>query len=362
MSGRALKIAVTGTRGIPDIQGGVETHCARLYPRLAAMGLDITLYRRKPYVAGPAADYEGVKLCDLPAPRRKSFEAIVHTLRAILAARRAGAEIAHIHAVGPALLSPLARLLGLKVVVTHHGADYQRAKWGPVARYMLKLGERMAARYAAAVIAITPGIADAFREEYGREAVVIPNGVDRPQRCEAGEFLGQLGLEPGRYVVALGRLVPEKNFHLLIDAWRKAAPRGYRLVIAGSADHADPYAAALQRQAAEAGVVMPGFVGGRPLCELMCNAALFVMPSAHEGLPIALLEAMSYGLDVLTSDIPACMLPQLTPADHFSSGDTDALASALARKLAAPASRSYDLGDYDWDRIARKTAEVYLHL
>lgn len=362
MSERALKIAVTGTRGIPGIQGGVETHCERLYPRLAAMGFDVTLYRRKPCVAAPSAEFEGVKLRDLPAPRRKSLEAIVHTFRAILDAGRSGADVVHIHAVGPALLTPFGRLLGMKVVLTHHGADYDRAKWGRFARFMLKLGERMAARYADAVIAITPQIAAALRGEYGCEAVVIPNGVESPQKCEAGNYLRNLSLAPGRYVVALGRLVPEKNFHLLIDAWRKAAPCGYRLVIAGDAHHGDAYAAHLRELAAEAGVVMPGFVCGRPLCELMGNAALFVMPSAHEGLPIALLEAMSYGLDVLTSDIPACMLPQLTPADHFSCGDTDALAAAITRKLSSPARRSYDLGSYDWNVIAQATAGVYSRL
>ena len=138
-----MKIVVTGTRGIPDIMGGVETHCEQLFPRLAALGLDVTVVRRQSYVSDSLTEWKGVKLMDIPAPKKKAFEAIVHTFRAINYAVKEHADRVHIHAVGPALLAPYAKLRGLRVVFTHHGPDYDREKWGGVARFMLRLGERM---------------------------------------------------------------------------------------------------------------------------------------------------------------------------------------------------------------------------
>ena len=137
-----MKIVVTGTRGIPGIQGGVETHCQELYPRIAAMGHDVTVIRRTPYVSDCNKEYSGVRLVDVYAPRKKSFEAIVHTFLAIIKARRMNADILHIHAIGPAIMVPFARMLGLKVVMTNHGPDYDRQKWGRMAKAILKTGER----------------------------------------------------------------------------------------------------------------------------------------------------------------------------------------------------------------------------
>ena len=159
--------------------------------------------------------------------------------------------------------------------------------------------------------------------------------------------------------VAAGRFVKEKGFHDLIEAWQRAAIPGYRLAIAGDADHPDSYSADLKRRASEAGVVLTGFIRGRRLNQLMSHAALFTMPSYHEGLPIALLEAMSYGLDVAVSSIPANRLDALDNGDFFPAGDVGALSEILKRKLAEPRRRVYDLTPYNWDTIARQTLEVY---
>lgn len=360
-----MKIVVTGTRGIPDIQGGVETHCQNLYPRLAAMGHDITLIRRTPYVVpdNRRDSYRGVRLLDIYAPHRKSLEAIVHTALAVIEARRMKADVVHIHAIGPALMVPLAKMLGLNVVVTHHGADYERQKWGRSARFALRAGERMAARFADRIISISQYISDSLAQKYGRsDAILIHNGVNPPVPTESPDYIRGLGLEPGRYVVALGRFVPEKGFHDLIEAFRDM-PGDYRLAIAGDADHASDYADTLKEQARKAGVVLPGFIHGEELNELMSHAALFCMPSYHEGLPIALLEAMSYGLDVAVSDIPACRIPELGEADYFPAGDVGAIAETIRRKFAAGAPRrAYNLAAYDWDGIARQTEAVYASL
>lgn len=359
-----MKIVVTGTRGIPEIQGGVETHCQELYPRLAAMGHDVTVIRRTPYVAdnNRITEYKGVRLVDVYAPRRKSFEAIVHTFLSVAKARSMKPDILHIHAIGPAIAVPFARLLGMTTVMTNHGPDYDRQKWGRLARTMLRTGEWLGSKFANRVIVISRTIALIVERRCGRTRGVdlIFNGVNRPVRSEAEDYVRSLGLEPGRYVVAVGRFVPEKGFHDLIKAC-DSLPEGYRLAIAGDADHPDTYSRQLKEEAARAGVVLTGFIRGEKMNQLMSHAALFAMPSYHEGLPIALLEAMSFGLDVAVSDIPANRLAQLSPDDFFSVGDTDALRCLIGRKLQAAtgAPRSYDLTPYDWDTIARQTEACY---
>lgn len=357
-----MKIVVAGTRGIPNIMGGVETHCEELFPRIAAMGHDVTVIRRSCYVtdANRGSEFRGVKLLDVYAPRKKSVEAILHTFLAVIAAKRMRADILHIHAIGPSIMVPFARLLGLRVVMTHHGPDYDRQKWGRLARKVLKAGERMGAKYANEVIAISQVIADILQREYGRSSNLIFNGVGKPVIPSSTTYLHSLGLEPGRYAVAVGRFVKEKCFDQLITAFSATKQDGYKLAIAGDADHDDQYSRSLKQLAAEHGVVLTGFIKGECMGQLLGNAALFVLPSSHEGLPISLLEAMSYGRNVLVSDIPANRLPELEETDFFPCGDVEALRQALQRKLygGVPV-RNYDMHNYDWDNIARQTLAVY---
>ena len=271
-------------------------------------------------------------------------------------------DVVHVHAIGPALLVPFGRMLGLKVVMTNHGPDYDRAKWGGLARRILRTGERWGTRWCNAVIVISRTIAGILESKYGRsDTDLVYNGVVRPGVIREDDMLVRHGLKKGGYVLAVGRLVEEKGFHDLIAAWRESGHTDIPLVIAGDADHDDEYSRRLKSMAAEAGVIMTGFVKGSPLAQLYANARLFVLPSYHEGLPIVLLEAMSYGLDVLVSDIPANMLSQLNDDDHFATGDIESLSAGLRRKLAgsAAAARNYDLSDYDWDVIARRTVGVY---
>lgn len=367
-----MKIVVIGTRGIPEIQGGVETHCQELYPRIAAMGHDVTVIRRTPYVndTNRLATYRGVKLVDVYAPKKKSLEAVVHTFLAVVKARSLSPDVVHVHAVGPALLAPLARLLGMKVVWTNHGPDYDRQKWGRLAKAVLKTGERMGARFSNRVIVISTVIAGILSEKYGRkDTELIFNGVNSPVIPRSTDFLEQSGIRPGRYILAMGRLVEEKGFHDLIEAYAHWPLReAYQLVIAGDADHEDDYSRRLKAAAKEHGVVMTGFIRGEKLGQVLANVALFAMPSYHEGLPIALLEAMSYGLDVAVSDIPANRLDILAKDDFFPVGSPDAIAETLTRKLkdkadeAEPCRRAYDLSAYDWDNIARRTADLYLSI
>lgn len=382
-----MKIVVAGTRGIPGIQGGVETHCEELYPRIASLGHTVTVIRRSCYLTDvqkqpEQADtsgkkwqmYKGVRLLDVFAPRRKSIEAIVHTFLAVLAARRLRPDVLHIHAIGPSLMVPLARLLGMKVVTTNHGPDYDRGKWGRLAKKVLRTGEKWGAKRSNRVIVISKVISDILASNYGRtDTQLIYNGVPEARKSANTDYLDSLGLQQGSFVLALGRFVPEKNFHLLVKAWEQSglAAKGYKLVIAGDADHEDEFSRTLKRDAAQAGVVLTGFIKGERLCQLLTHARLFVLPSSHEGLPISLLEAMSYSLDVLVSDIPANKIAQLSADDFFhldmsegsEQGNIDRLSAGLVRKMSADnICRTYDLSPYNWDHIAQQTLQVYASL
>ena len=355
-----MKIAVVGTRGIPDIPGGVETHCQELYPRLAAMGHDVTVMRRSCYVTDKLKEYNGVKLCDTYAPHIKSLEAIVHTFLATVKARCNGADAIHVHAVGPALVTPFARLLGMKVVMTHHGFDYNRNKWGFFARAMLRLGERWGVKYSNEVVVISDSIRKVVEEKYPRTDIhTVFNGVNPHFLCNNLSFLRNYDLKPQKYILAIGRLVEEKGYHDLIAAYNSLSNSDMKLVIAGDSNYDDSYSRHLKELAEQSGVIMTGYVTGEPLQQLMSNAAMFVLPSYHEGLPITLLEAMSYGLNVAVSDIPANRLPQLSPDDFFPVASHDAIAEVVKRKMQNPTRRTYDLSLYDWDNIARQISDIY---
>lgn len=362
-----MKIVVTGTRGIPDIMGGVETHCEELFPRIAAHGYDVTIIRRKNYVHDTLTEWNGVKLVDVETPKKKSFEAIIHTFRAINRAKRLGADVVHIHAIGPALLVPYAKLLGMKVVFTHHGPDYDRDKWGTAAKTILKLGEWMGCKYADHVIVISNVIKDLIAAKCDRRENVhlIYNGVPEPEICEYPEYFGELGIEKGRYILGMCRFVPEKHLHDLVDAYAELKnahriPKDIRLVLAGDTDFEDDYSRGLKQKARENGVVLTGFVRGKMLHSLLTNAMCYSLPSSHEGLPIALLEAMSYQLPVITSAIPANLEVGLPKTCYHEVGDVKALAEKLGNIVLQPLQRiDYDMSKYNWDNIAGQVESIY---
>ena len=359
-----MKIVVTGTRGIPNIMGGVETHCEELFPRIAAKGYDVTVIRRKSYVRDSLIEYKGVKLIDIETPKKKSFEAIIHTFKAILKAKSLKADIVHIHAIGPALLTPMARLLGMKVVFTHHGPDYDRDKWGKAAKFMLKLGERMGTTFANEVIVISKVIDNILIQKYGRkDCHLVYNGVPEPEICAFPEYFEELGIEKGKYILGMCRFVPEKNLHHLVEAFSKIDTKGCKLVLAGDTDFEDDYSRQLKTTAKEQGVILTGFIKGRKLHSLLTHTRCFVLPSSHEGLPIALLEAMSYKLPVIVSNIPANLEVGLNKNNYFPVGNIDALANKLQQNINLPYTHvNYDMSAYNWDHIAEQISQIYIHM
>ena len=359
-----MNIIVLGTRGIPDILGGVETHCEQLYPRLVEMGNDVTVITRTPYVEDKSiVGYKGIKLKHIFAPKQKSIEAIIHTFLGVLYAGIKRPDILHIHAIGPMIMTPLARLLGLKVVVTNHGPDYDRQKWGKLAKFILKTGEYLGSKFANEIIVISEVINSIMKDKYNRhDAHLIHNGVNIPSIATNNDFISSLGLVKRNYIIGVGRFVEEKGFHDLIEAYSKI-DTNVKLVLVGDADHESEYSRKLKESAKKAGVVLTGFIKGEKLNQVFSHAKLFVMPSYHEGLPIALLEAMSYNLDVLVSDIPANLEVSLDVENYFKTGDVLELSNMLNERLSF---KSIDINysialdkEYNWDKISISTLKVY---
>jgi glycosyltransferase involved in cell wall biosynthesis len=222
----------------------------------------------------------------------------------------------------------------MKVIITHHGPDYERAKWGRLAKKVLELGEKVGVLFSDKIIAISRGIQKLIRDKYEKDSVFIPNGVSIPEVLPPGETLKKFGLEPRKYVFTACRFVPEKGLHDLIEAFRIIKNPPFKLVIAGDADHETEYSKRIKKLASQTkGVVLTGFLSGKPLQELFSNAGLFVLPSYYEGLPIALLEALSYKLPVLVTDIPPHREINLERYRYFKLGNLKELASLMAKRL-----------------------------
>lgn len=365
-----MKVFVLGTRGFPNVQGGVEKHCQELYPRLADLGCEVTVFARASYVPKDKRilEWRGVEFIHLWSSRSKSFEAIIHTFVGLLISAVKRPDILHIHAIGPSIFVPLARLFGLRVVMTHHGSDYARQKWGRFAKVVLKIGEALGVKFANKVIVVSKTARVFLRKKYQRKDMeFIPNGVKLPLNNRQSDRGGHFsGFEPGKYVFTACRFVPEKGLHDLIEAYKRLKNPEFKLVVAGDADHQTNYSRKLKKQAEEAGVILTGVISGKPLEELHSNAGLFVLPSYHEGLPIGLLEALSYGLPVLVSDIPQNKELPLPECRYFKVGDINQLSQKLKELMKAGISKKektqqleFLKNDYNWDKIAQQTKKIY---
>jgi glycosyltransferase involved in cell wall biosynthesis len=365
---RPVRVMMLGLRGFPDVQGGIETHAEHLSPMLVKLGCDLEVIVRLSYQQDTVGKiWCGVKFTKLWAPKSKGFEAVVHTFFGVIYAAIKRPDVLHIHAVGPALMTPLARLLGLRVVVTHHGQDYNRQKWGFVARHVLLLGEWLGMRFSNSRIVISNVIKDIVVRKHALTAELIYNGVVLPNLDTSASYLDQFRLTKGKYILLVSRLVPEKRHLDLIAAFNQANLLGFKLVIVGSSDHPDSYVQSIiQAASVNSNIVLTGFQKGDALRSLYTHAALFVLPSSHEGLSISLLEALSYGLPVIASDIPANLELGLEDESYFALGDVDKIASLLEKNTAQTMSaekrmhlRAWVNTRYNWQTIAEKTFKEY---
>lgn len=370
-----MKITFVGQKGIPTLAGGVERHVEELAIRLAKLpDTEVVTYTRPWYTAKSLKTHQGVRLVSLPSFYTKHTDAISHTLFSIIhAAFIERADIIHIHAVGPALLTPLARLLRpkAKVIVTFHCLDRQHQKWGKIAKFMLFLGEWMTMRFAHEVIAVSHTLKHYSYEAYGRVVRYIPNGAAMQTQLPASIIEQQFGLQKDSYILMVSRLVRHKGAHHLIKAFQQLDPKvlgDKKLVIVGESAFTDDYVTELQELAkGDERIIFTGLQTGKALQELFSNAYTFVLPSESEGMPIVLLEAGSYGKALIASDIPA---NREVVEDHgilVPVGDVDELREALTTLLLNPElvadlgtlARSLVQDNYLWDNIAIDTMQLY---
>lgn len=375
---RGMRIAMIGHKRIPSREGGVEVVVDELSVRMAKQGHRVDAYNRfGHHVSGKKYDqeygwkgrrfYKGVRIYIVPTFRRSSLNAIVYTFFATIMALFHPYDVIHYHAEGPCAMLWLPHFLKRKVVVTIHGLDWQRAKWGNFASFVIKFGERMAAQYADDVIVLSDNVRQYFADTYHRETTYIPNGINRPKPQGAALIGEKYGLKKDGYFLFLARIVPEKGLHYLIEAFSKLET-DKKLVIAGGSSQAFGYMEQIHRMAEKDDrILMTDFVQGQVLEELYANAYAFVLPSDVEGMALTLLEAMSYGACCLVSDIRENTEVVEDKALTFKQGDVKDLRRQLVWMLEHPAevrrmgegSVDYICGKYDWDDVTRRTLAVY---
>lgn len=357
----AIKLAVIGIRGFPGVQGGVESHCEQLIPRLAKNGIKTRVYRRIPYLSDKSYSDANpdIEFIDLPSGRLKGIEAVLHTLLCTFHLLFHRVDIVNIHNIGPGMMAPLLRLAGMKVVLTYHSPNYEHKKWGRGAKALLKLCEKISLKASNRVIFVSKFQRDKYDAAIAAKSLAIPNGIDIIGKPSSIDFLTRWNLSQNDYILAVGRLTPEKGFDTLIKAVQNL-DYDIKLVIAGSSDHNPSYLDYLKSLDKNSRVIFTGYTTGNDLAELYANARMYVLSSTHEGFPMVLLEAMSYNLPIIASDIPASHIIELAQENYAEVSNPESFGKAINRMLSAPKeSCNYNLGEYNWDNIAKQTIDVY---
>ncbi len=367
-----MRIAMIGHKYVPSREGGVEVVVEALATRMAALGHEVTLFNRKRKEYEKITEYKGCKVEEVFTINKKSLDAIVYAFFATLKARKmlkkGQVDVVHFHAEGPCyflnLLPKKKRRPGTKVVVTIHGLDWQRSKWGGFATRILKRGEKRAVKYADEIVVLSKNNKGYFREEYHRTTKYIPNGIKKPELHEPEIIKEKFGLTKNSYILFLARIVPEKGLDYLIDAWklvRQQIDTDKKLVIAGGASHSSEYfESVMNKIKGDDSIVATGFVQGQLLQELYSNAYLYVLPSDIEGMPMSLLEAMSYGNVCLVSDIPENTEVINEDCYVFRRGSVDRLRHQI-KKIISLNIKTHEnmIAPYDWDDVVTQTLDIY---
>ena len=370
-----MKVAMIGHKVVPSRRGGIENVLTTLCPMLVEMGLDVTCYNRSSdkieneYV-GTVADktYKGVKLKKALTLNVRGFAAMIASFTAAISAAFGRYDVVHFHAEGPCAALWIPKLFGKKCVATVHGLDWQREKWGKgFASKYIKFGEKILAKYADEVIVLSQAAYDYFKETYGRETVIIHNGINRPDRKDAQLITEKYGLEKDSYISVVSRLTAEKGIHYLIDAYKNITT-DKKLVIAGDTSDTDDYVSMLKEKAdGNPDIIFTGFVSGETLNEIYSNSYINVLPSDLEGMSLSLLESLAYRNTLLCSDIPENTAVAEDKAIYFKKGDVTDLASklqtlcddsALVEKTREGADE-FILGKYSWQDVAEATCRLY---
>lgn len=353
-----MKVCVIGTRGFPEIEGGVEKHCESLYP-LLRQDIETIVFRRKPYVTSKDSTYRNIEFIDLPSTKIKGLETVIHSFLATLRALYIKPDVVHYHNIGPALFAPLLKFRKIPVVLTFHSPNYEHEKWGAFSRRLLKFSESVALKFSDGIIFVNKYQMQKYPHDIQKKSVYLPNGINKPLISDQQDYLNEIGVGPKKYILSVGRITPEKGFDTLIQAYKQIKYKDYKLVIAGGVEFENSYKEKLLELCGNFPVIFTGYVYGEKLAQLYTNAALYVLSSNNEGFPLVLLEAMSYRLDIIASDIPAAHLAKLNDNDYFSKGDFETLRAKIDGKLGDPKYRDYDLSEYDWKQIAERVSDIY---
>lgn len=369
-----MKIAMLGHKRIPSREGGIEVVVEQLAVRMAALGNRVTCYNRKGHhVSGKEYDilsadsYKGVFLKNVMTIDKKGLAAVTSSLAGAIKCAFGDYDIVHFHAEGPCAALWIPKLFGKRCVATIHGLDHQRAKWGKFASHYIMAGEKCAVKYADEIIVLSEDVRKYFKDTYGRNTVFIPNGVNRPKIRKPENITKIFGLEKDDYILYLGRIVPEKGLQRLIQAFKHVQTEK-KLVIAGGASDTNTFLEQLKNMAADdVRIIFTGFVQGGMLDELYSNAYCYVLPSELEGMPLSLLEAMSYGNCCLVSDISECTDVVEDRAVIFKRGDLQDLIEKLQElcnnsdmvNTYKVQSADYICRKYNWDDITEKTLLLY---
>ncbi|MBP6975396.1 MAG: glycosyltransferase family 4 protein [Candidatus Moranbacteria bacterium] len=370
-----MKIAFIGQKGIPARSGGVERHVERLAVSMAAAGHDVVVYSRKHYTGDTARDFQGVSRVFMPSIRTKHLDALSHTCIATFHALFQDYDIIHFHSIGPSIFSILPRLLrpDVRVVATFHSRDYFHQKWNGFARLCLHFAEWVTCRVPERTITISKTLADYATQTYHRSFAMIPNGAD-VHISENTDLIRDFGLKEGRYLLSVSRLVRHKGIHYLIKAFQalketsELPGNGWKLVIVGTHAETQEYADYLRfLSAGDPDILLLGERSGETLFQLYSHAGIFVQPSEDEGLSLALLEALGYGLPCVVSDIPANLEAIAQCGIRFESKNILDLKQKLSALVNRPdimttlgtLARERALAEYDWQAIARRTISLY---
>lgn len=369
-----LRIAMLGHKRIPSREGGVEIVVGELATRMSAADYSVTCYNRKGHhVSGKEFDneklreYKGVKIKSVFTIEKGGLAAMSSSFSAALGAAFGKYDVVHFHAEGPCAMLWLPKLFGKKCIATIHGLDHMNQKWGKLASFYIRLGEKCAVKYADSIIVLSHNIQNYFKEKYNRETVFIPNGVSRPKNKSADKIIKLFGLEKDEYILFLGRLVTGKGIEYLIEAFRSVKTNKKLVIAGGTSDSADFVKEIKTMAADDERIIFTDFVEGELLDELYSNAYIYVLPSDLEGMPLSLLEAMSYGNCCLTSDLPECAEVLDDHGVEFKQGNVADLReklqllcddSQLVNKYKETSS-DYICNKYNWDNVVRDTLKLY---
>lgn len=354
-------------------EGGIEIVVKELCTRLVQDGYPVTCYNRSGHhVSGAEYDqkteYEGICQKKVPTIEGKGLAAVSSSFFAAFFSAIGHYDVVHIHAEGPAFFAWLPKLFRKRVVVTIHGIDWQREKWkSGFGSKFIRQGEKNAVKYADEIIVLSKGVQTYFKDTYGRETRFIPNGVNRPELRAARQIAAKFGLEKDSYILFLGRLVPEKGIRYLVEAFKKVKT-DKKLVIAGGSSDTESFMEELKELAkSDERILFTGFVQGEILDELYSNAYLYTLPSDLEGMPLSLLEAMSYGNCCLVSNIPECTEVVEDKALIFKKSDVNDLRKKLQEACDEPEkvkalkeeAADFICRKYNWDEVVKETLELY---